>query len=316
MADTNNLFQTFCSNITLSTSKSNSLKKSRDALRGDIKSWFNDNDLTQPKFCWQGSFSMKLLINPLNGNDYDLDDGIYLQGYSDTDKEDWPVPNTVHAWIKNAVEDRVKSDPIDKDTCIRVPYAAGYHIDLPIYIVKDDVAYLSHKSKGWIESDPKAFRNWFIEKLSDDNYGEQLRSIVKYIKSWKDNKSIPLKSIEATILATQNFDIYTGRDDKCLKNTIEKIINTLETDYKCIKPVAPKEDLFNDSSEAKKDSIISGLKTLKCNLDKAINESSAKTASEYLRKSFGDRFPLGEDNETNYASSSAPGVLRHDLRSA
>ena len=47
--------------------------------------------------------------------------------------------------MKDAVEDRTKLSPIDKDTCIRVCYSAGYHIDLPIYIVKDDVAYLATK---------------------------------------------------------------------------------------------------------------------------------------------------------------------------
>mgnify|MGYP007011419874 FL=1 len=25
----------------------------------------------------------------------------------------------------------------------------------------DSIAYLAHKSKGWIESDPKAFTAWF-----------------------------------------------------------------------------------------------------------------------------------------------------------
>ena len=77
-----------------------------------------------------------------------MDDGVYLQGYDDVDQDDWPTPSTVHKWVKDAVEDRTKLSPIDKDTCIRVCYSAGYHIDLPIYIVKDDVAYLATKKEG------------------------------------------------------------------------------------------------------------------------------------------------------------------------
>ena len=89
---------------------------------------------------------MKTLVNPIEG-EFDLDDGIYLQGYEDLDFDDWVVPSTVHSWIKKAVDERTEQDVIDKDTCVRVPYASGYHIDLPIYICKDGVAYLAHKEK-------------------------------------------------------------------------------------------------------------------------------------------------------------------------
>lgn len=318
MANTHSLFQDFCSNITLSQSKSNSLTTSRNALRSDIKSWFSDKGKKQPTFCWQGSFSMKTVINPLSGGEYDLDDGVYLHGYEDKEMADWPSPATVHSWVKDAVKDRTESDPTDKDTCVRVTYSAGYHIDLPIYIVKDDIAYLAHKTKGWIESDPKAFRSWFIDKVTSDTYGEQLRSVVKCLKAWKDYKGISLKGIEITILATQNFDQYTDRDDKCLRDTVAAIISSLEDDFSCVKPVAPGEDLFDDASATKQSSILDGLHILKSNLDKAISESNEKTATEYLRKSFGDRYPLGKDISVNsaFATSAAPGVLKHDGRSA
>ena len=250
MANTHKLLNMFCSEITISTSKSNNLKTSRDALRSDIKDWFDEKGKKTPIFCWQGSFSMKTLVNPISG-DYDLDDGVYLQGYEDVEMEDWPATSTVHSWIKDAVKDRTKADPVDKDTCIRVCYAAGYHIDLPIYIVKNEVAYLAHKSQGWIESDPKAFRSWFIDKVTDSDYGEQLRSTVKYLKAWKDYKNVSLKGLEVTILATENFEQYTNRDDKCLRDTVEAIIEALENDFKCVKPVVPGEDLFEGCSATK-----------------------------------------------------------------
>lgn len=317
MADLQKLFKEFNDKITLTKSKSDSLKKSRNALRSDIKSWFSDKDKKQPKFCWQGSFAMKTVENPLNGKEYDLDDGVYIQGYEDKEMDEWVTPSTVHSWVRDAVKDRTKQDVIDKDTCIRVPYAAGYHIDLPIYICKDDVAYLAHKGNGWTESDPKAFKDWFVGKVNSDEYGEQLRSVVKYLKAWRDYKSIPLKGIEITILAVNSFDKYEDRDDKSLRNTVEDISTILEEEFKCVKPVAPGEDLFDDASETKKNSILSGLKTLKSNLDKAIDESDEKKASEYIRKSFGDRFPLGEESlKSSFVASAGPGVLKHDGRSA
>lgn len=318
MADLNKLFSEFNNKISLSSSKSNSLKVSRDALRADIKKWFSEKNKTQPKFCWQGSYAMKTVVNPMGSKEYDLDDGVYIQGYENQDMEEWVTPSTVHTWIKDAVKDRTQKNAIDKDTCVRVPYAAGYHIDLPMYICKDGVAYLAHKSKGWIESDPKAFKDWFINKVTATEYGEQLRSIVKYLKAWRDNKNIPLKGIEITILASNSFDKYIDRDDKSLRNTVEEIISILEVDFKCVKPVVPGENLFENFSESKKTSIIDGLKKLKENLDNAIEEEDEKKASEYLRKSFGNRFPLGKENlvQASYAVSDKPGVLRNDGRSA
>lgn len=313
MANMNELFLTFDEKIKLTTAKSNSLKTSRDSLRKDIKSWFEDNDKSKPNFCWQGSFAMKTTLNPLGENDYDMDDGVYLNGYS-SDQDTWPAPSTVHKWIKDATDDRTEQDSIDKNTCVRVVYANNYHIDLPIYIMKDEVAFLAHKSKGWTESDPKAFRDWFLDKVSSN--GEQLRRIVRYLKAWKDYKNLPLKGIELTILACENIDCFDNRDDKALKNTITNIVSKLEDNYTCKKPVIPNEDLFEEHSETKQTEIISALKSLKKALEEAIAERDEEKASEKLILFFGSRFPKGKSTQTaHYQTTASPGVLKHDGRS-
>lgn len=319
MADINNLFSDFSDSISLSKTKSDNLRRGRDALRGKIKKWFSNNEKPAPSFCWQGSFAMKTTVNPIGDGEYDLDDGIYLDGYSSKAMSEWPAASTVHSWIKSAVAGHTQGDPVDKDTCVRVVYASGYHIDYPIYILKDDIAYLAHKSKGWIVSDPKAFREWFVQNVKDD--GEQLRSLVRYLKAWKDFKSVSLKGIEITILATNSFNIYEGRDEKSLCNTVHSIISSLETNFSCVKPVAPGEDLFEGASDTKKNGIISALSTLKDKLDLAIDEKNPQIASEYMINVFGDRFPAGKALEESDASASfvktaSPGVLRHDGRSA
>lgn len=317
MANTHELFKTFDEKITLTSTKQESLKKSRDALRKDIKNWFSDKEKRKPLFCWQGSYAMKTLINPLNNKDYDLDDGVYLQGYNETEIDSWETPTTVHRWVKDAVKDRTSIDVIDKSTCVRVPYVSGYHIDLPIYILKDDVIYLANKDVGWTESDPKAFKDWFVDKVNSSDYGEQLRRIVKYLKGWADYSEIPLKGIEITILAVNSFDKYDNRDDKSLRNTVEDIIKKLDENFTCVKPVAPGEDLFERKSETKKTTIIKGLKTLKTALDNAISVEDEKEASEHLRAVFGNRFPVGKTTDTSsFAISERPGVLNGDARSA
>lgn len=317
MANLNKLFNKFNEEITISSSKKDDLRISRDALRTDIENWFADHDKKRPGFHGQGSYAMKTLINPLNGEDYDIDDGIYIKGYEDKDMSEWPQPSTVHSWIKSAVEDRTKAGATDKDTCIRVNYSSGYHVDIPSYINKDDEAYLSHKKKNWFVSDPKAFTTWFVDRVTNEKlYGEQLRSVVKYLKAWKDYTGNPLKGIEITILAAENFEKYEGRDDKSLRDTVQNIINKIEYNFHCYKPVKPYEDLFDDTSEKRKTDILNGLKSLKEDLNTAIEQSDEKDASEILRDNvFGTRFPVGTSTK-NYAATPAPGVLRSDGRSA
>ncbi len=319
VSNLNSLFNGFNNNITLTSSKRNSLRSSRDALRSDIKKWFADKGKLQPSFHSQGSYAMKTLINPINGADYDIDDGIYIKGYDNLDEEGWPSTSTVHSWIKKAVDERTIADSIDKNTCVRVQYAKGYHVDLPAYIVREEVACLAHKANGWIESDPKSFTDWFVGNVRDNwFYGEQLRSVVKYIKAWKDYTNNPLKGIEITILTVNAFAKYEGRDDKSLRETVNTIINTIEYNFHCYKPVAPYEDLFGSSSETRKKEIINGLKELYKNLDDAMKETDEKKASMIIRgKIFGDRFPLGKESvKEKFAASTAPGVLRSDGRSA
>ena len=320
MPDLNSKFSKFNNNISLSSTKKNNLKRGRDSLKDKIKDNFKDKDRKVPKFCGQGSFAMKTTVNPLDDNEYDIDYGVYLQGYSDKKECEWVSTATVHNWIKDAVDGHTNTPPKDKNTCVRVIYANDYHIDLPAYIIKDEIAYLAHKKDGWIESDPKAFTDWFIGKVNDK--GEQLRSIVKYLKAWKDYKDVDLKGIVVTILVGENFYSYSNRDDKSLLGTVSNIVDTLEDSFKCKKPVKPNENLFDGFSQSKQDGIINALKKLKDNLDEAINEEDEKKACEILQKEFGERFPKGETKSSNEATQSAfiqtksPGVINNDGHSA
>ncbi len=320
MANLHAQYSIFNENITLTSKKKKNLRKGRKALRSKIRQSFSDNNRKTPKFCGQGSYVMKTIINPLEGCEYDIDDGIYLQGYGDDDIIDWPTTSTVHSWIKTAVKGHTNSDPIDKNTCVRVVYAGDYHIDLPSYIMMDNTAYLSHKRDGWIESDPKAFNDWFALKLSDDS--EQFRSLVKYVKAWKDYCKVNISGIIVTILVSNNFYAYTDRDDKAMYYTVQQILNTLNCEFKCKKPVSPYEDLFKDYSKNEKDSVLDELQYLKEHLGLAISESDQEKAAEHVIKKVGDRFPKpkkdddGNSEGKKFKYTKRPGVIRNDGRSA
>ncbi|MFW5803630.1 MAG: cyclic GMP-AMP synthase DncV-like nucleotidyltransferase [bacterium] len=308
MATLHKEFIGFNKQIRLTDCRKDKLKNSRKDIKKKIRKWFKDNkaDELQPKFHGQGSFEMNTGINPITEYDddgnallkYDLDFGVYFIEKEDEDNK--KSIDTWHNWVYQSVEDHTNKKPIKKTTCIRVVFNDGHHIDLPIYYKLDDVIELAHKSKHWIESDPKAFYEWF-----NDLKKAQLERIVRYLKAWKnyrENKNSNLKlpsGFELTILAANNW-VEDDNDDKAFRETVRKIDEELnkEGGFKCIRPTAPIEDVFANYSEIRKTNFLTTLSNLLTDLDRARDEKNFKKASEILRKNqFGERFPLGEDTD-------------------
>jgi hypothetical protein len=227
MANCHDLFTDFNKTITLNDSKRKSLKKSRKSLRNKIRKYFDEEkkDETKPKFTGQGSFVVDTIVEPIplvveeDGEEktllfYDVDDGVYFIG----EKKDRKTVQTYHTWIKDAVTGHTSTPPIDKNTCVRVKFSDGHHIDLPIYYKEENgIPELAHKAKGWIESDPKAFQEWFEGKIDGK---EQLRRIVRFLKAWSEYRETQRKDkpmvtgFILTILACNN---YTRRKVVCEK---------------------------------------------------------------------------------------------------
>lgn len=324
MATLHKEYSGFNSDIRLNQSRIDSLNKSKKELRKKIRDWFATNkpNEIQPKFGGQGSFMMDTGVNPIpkydkDGNKllkYDLDYGVYFLGTNDDEKKQ--NVTTWHNWVFKSVEKHTSKDPIDKNTCVRVIFADGHNIDLPIYYKKDGLLQLAHKSEDWIDSDPKAFYEWF-----NNNKTSQLERMVRYFKTWKNfrennNTNLKLPSgFEFTILATNNFS-PDDNDDAAFRETVRNTYNELNRfgGFKCLRPTTPKdEDVFAEYSEQRKTSFLNALKSLLDDLDRAKNEKNFKKASEILiNHQFGDRFPLGDDTTEEEKSS----VLRSTLASA
>ena len=300
--NTNHLFKKFNSKIRLSNEKREKLARNRKALRKKIRDYFNYNEWGAPKFYSQGSFPLNTNLNPIKEK-YDLDDGVYFICSEEERKES----STYHNRIKKAVKGHA-SEVKDKNTCVRVVYADGHHIDFPSYWIEKDgnTPQLAHKSDGFIMSDPKAFKQWVEEYVSNSYSRGQLRRIIRYLKAWKDyrencNSNLRLPSgFILTILACKTFIKEDKRDDLSLKNTVNNIINNLNYSFSCKRPTAPVgEELLNVCySET---NIKSELKKLYENAEEAINSECEKDASEYWQKVFGDRFPIGSETKQEQA---------------
>lgn len=308
-------YNSFNSEVKLTPARKESLKTSKKGIRKRIQKWFTDNkpNELQPKFAGQGSFEMNTTVNPIPVTDkdgnrllkYDLDYGVYfIEKKGDDNKRSI---QTWHDWVFDAVADHTNKDSIDKNTCVRVVFVDGHHIDLPIYYKKDEKIELAHKSKDWIVSDPKEFYEWFNSLKTT-----QLERIVRYLKAWKNfrelnNPTLKLPSgFELTILATNNY-VVDENDDVAFRETVRKINTELNklNGFKCLRPTTPKdEDVFSGYSYTRKSNFLSVLKSLLGDCDKARDEKNFKKASEYLRNNqFGNRFPLGEDKDEESKSN-------------
>ncbi|MCK5021456.1 MAG: hypothetical protein KAS32_30875 [Candidatus Peribacteraceae bacterium] len=313
MADCNDLFQLFYGKIVLTVTKKKELRKSKDAIRDKIKSYFKDElKKNAPLFFTQGSYKMGTNVNPIDG-EYDIDDGVYLQ----LDADDSPEVATVHTWICNAVDGHTDEEPTDKNTCIRVRYAGKYHVDLPIYKENNGKFDLADKGKGWHESDSKALADWYKDQKKEK--GEQFQKIICLLKAWQDNKSKSGKLANGLILTVLAYENYENdeRDDLALQRTLKNMARAITKDVKVTNPIDADENLGDRLSEVRKKRFYDCIQLFSESSEKAIDEDSKKKACKLWFKEFGDRFTdCDEVEEEEPKKTTSPVFLQNDDRSA
>lgn len=323
MADCHDLFEDYLDEIRLHKSKRDSLQTSRSANRDRIREHFKTTlKRPVPLFHGQGSYMMFTGLNPLD-NDYDVDDGVYLQGLG-TDPTTWPSAKTVHSWIVDAVKDYTQIPVKDKPRCVRVNYGAGYHVDLPIYAMNASNVPLIFDTSATspYESDPRAFTNWFKERVKPNT---QMRDIVRYLKGWRDYQQGATKvasGLAITILTANHFQA-DDRDDESLVKTVSAIYSYLYWGGAIQKPVTPYENLSAGWTDTQRTNFLNKLKELKDKGQEALDKSDKSAASKIWQGLLGDRFPIVESapdesggSTTKEARTTAiPAILGYDGRS-
>lgn len=318
MANLHNVFSEYNKTIRLSDPKRKELILVRNNLRSRIqKRQEQFAEIIKPyddlEFQSQGSFVMDTIIAPIR-DDYDLDDGIYFIGKLTREKR--PAPEVFHKMIIEAIGENYDNveKVIDKNTCVRVLYKSGFHIDLPIYYTDNkECPDLADKVRKWILSNPVEFIAWFEEKARSgfqkaflyeskmfDRYERwltdirkqdvQIRRLVRYLKAWGDlrREEMPCGLI-MTILVANNYYEHE-RDDIALKETLVLIEATLRKSFKCERPTTPVgEDLL--ASYKNKDAFMNYLRQFIENAKQALQETDPQKACKYWQKSLGDRFP-------------------------
>lgn len=291
MANCHDLFLEYNGNLNVTKGKKDNLKKSKDALRKKIRTYFAENHSDYvPHFFIQGSYKMGTMIRTKD-DECDLDDGVYFLLKPNVNG------TTLQKWVYNAVEGHTTGGQQHRTKCIRVVYSKDYHIDLPVYYRIEDEEHENHpflavKDEDWQESDPKEFLQWY-----NDNKTELIVRIARYLKGWGDYKRNNMPSgLAMAVLAEKNIQ-SDKRDDITLRDTLKAIKKSLNKKWVCEMPTTPKDDLFDKYDNTFKDNFFKALDAFIEDADSAILEDCPKKASRLWKKHLGGRFPLGETIE-------------------
>jgi hypothetical protein len=296
MANCDNLFRKFNSELQVPKSKRESITISKNAQRENIKKFFRENHSKYiPAFFIQGSSKMKNRIRTKDDT-CDLDDGIYFK-----DNPDNVTGTTLQEWVKDAVNGTTDATPIHKKKCITVDYKAGYNIDYPVYIFnKDTDAHpkLAVKDKDFKTDDPKEFIDEFNRVKDEDG---QLIRITRYLKAWCDFKGKPMPNGLSMTVLTMNHLQKNDRDDVSMKFTLISIEDELKKQFKCVMPTTPYDNLFGDYNETFMDNLASFIADSKTAVDEEKNQLKASRLwQNHLGKMY---FPDGKDEEEKVSSA-------------
>jgi len=307
MANCNNLFTEFNENLKITATKKIDLIRSKNNLREKIRKYFkNEHPNYSPTFFIQGSFKMNTIIRTKDDT-CDLDDGVYFKSNPDN-----VTCTTLQKWVRNAVLDVTDATPSHRKKCITVDFTAGYNIDLPILLfdkAKDIHPSLAVKDSDWQIDDPKEFFDCFNKQK---DLSGQLVRLVKYLKAWCDYKRNKMPSgLSMTVLTMDSFQ-PNDRDDVALKFLLIEIEKTLKSKFKCLVPTTPKDDLFENYDESRKNNFLNSLSSFIVDAKEAVNnEKNQLKASKLWQKHLGDiYFPDGKnENEKSTNSSALSGTI-------
>ena len=323
MYDSHDLITSFHDNhVFMNADQLDQLRGHRNANRSRVKVGLEKNDDPAPvRFVRQGSYAMRTIVQHPD-NDYDIDDGIAfkkedLVGSQGADK----TPLDARKMVLDALgeDERFSRKPEIKPNCVRIHYAAGYHIDMPVYRVRKDEngeSYLELAGSEWIVSDPEGVTKWFDDAASDRSpdtrKGGQLRRVVRLLKAFSrtvaDTK--PPSGLIISVLAIDKYcySAYENRDDVSLYETMRLIYDRLIGDPDVYHPITG-ECLTEGNVAARmtafKNRLESALKELQILFDDDCDEVKARRA---WKKVFKHDFFDEERKSENYTASVGGGA--------
>lgn len=246
--------------VTLLRSQRTEMRDRRNSNRDRLVNRLESDDKPLPKeFIKQGSYAMLTMVQDQD-NDYDIDDGVYFTQESiwDEDGNDMS-PRDARQIVCDALQDgRFNKQPKVMKNCVRIFYEEGYHVDMPIYRIRDyDQQYELASGDDWVLSRAADVEGWFDHvnqtKSPDENNGRQFRRIVRLIKKFarsRDGWKAQIASgFTITKLVEECYVADDGREDVALRETMKRMRDRLVVNLEVEHPVTPGAMLTKGSSD-------------------------------------------------------------------
>lgn len=323
MANVQKYFNKFDEKIRRSYDDSSTLREKRDLLLNDLRDglrrYAQNHNIRIPRFEHfnQGSYAIGTGIEPLRGEDYDIDVGLNFHLL----KNNYD-PVRVKQWVYEALNTGNRTVEY-KRPCVRVQYhRAGsevYHVDLAVYSESpsdwDNQMYLAKGFLGsgpenriWEVAEPKKLVEIFQQRFQHQGDREQFRRVIRFLKRWKDFKfrvdghDRPT-GIAITACALNWFQRgtrYNPSDGKSYYDDLTALKNLAQTiiyqfawtgDISVKLPVTPYNDLFEKMSSRQMQNFKDKLEMFRDTLGQVESTVHTLTACQVLQGVFGSDFP-------------------------
>jgi hypothetical protein len=273
---------------TLPQADRTAMRDRRDANRDRLENRLEAQEKPTPQeFIKQGSYAMLTMVQDPD-NDYDIDDGVYFTQGSICDANGICMsPKDVRLMVCDALkDDRFNKQPEVRTSCVRIHYNEGYHVDMPIYRIREsDGEYELAMGDAWTVSRAADVADWFNdftqEHSPDEENGRQFRRITRLIKKFGRSRAAWKAEIAPgftiTKLASEAYAPDADRDDLALRNTMRKMHDRLWTILEVDHPVTPNTKLTKDWDDA-------GTKYLRSKLADALRDLEVLDAQSCSRK--------------------------------
>lgn len=318
MAELQSQFNKFHEAIKLDFDSNKPLRDRRDIILQALRTGLKKTNI--PTFDWfnQGSYDMATGVEPLIGDDYDIDVGIVFNFTKDR-IEPVALKEVIYDILNATYQRKVEM----KRPCVRVQYhQAGekaYHIDLAIYAHGKNIwgnmnndLYIakgysgsSEDKKIWEISEPYKLKEEIKTKISNPSDMEQFRRVVRYLKRWKDYNFSSAGTGKPTGIALtaccyylfsvhRNLNSSGYNDLGALYNVVNKIVKVFNGHDRISAklPVNPRNDLFERMTDNQMQDFKKKLEIFRDTIECAIGDVQVTKACMRLRGVFGSNFPL------------------------
>lgn len=279
--------------VTLPQAERTAMRDRRNANRDRLEQRLEADEKPTPyEFIKQGSYAMLTMVQD-NDNDYDIDDGVYFtQASLQDDEGNDMTPADAKKMVCEALKDkRFNRQPEVRDACVRIFYDEGYHVDMPVYRIRDaDGQFEIASGQEWVVSRAADVEEWFDrqnQRLSpDEENGRQFRRLTRDIKKFARSRKAWKNQIAAgftiTKLMSECYVPNAFREDTALRDTVKAIYNRLRISLEVAHPITPGTKITKGPDDARtaflRDQLKQALEDLKVLDDPACTRKKALAA--------------------------------------